>query len=178
MWGREGCSCPEALLFNWGGRVRSRQKVNTQLCVYVHGAGKSWLQTPYQPRTPNPEPRTLPLPLPLELLLVSTPSICSVSVLFLPSPCPSHFPALTPPVSAVCSARRAGRPRSRPWKRRWTSSTTPPPIRFSPPWRRRAAPCSSYLVTRAKPLIFSTRSEFIWEKKKEIYKYLAVYSQT
>lgn len=76
---------------------------------------------------------------------------------------PFHFPALTPPVSAVCSARRAGQPRNRRWRPQWTSSTTHPPLRFSRPSRRRAAPCSSYPVTRAKPLISSMRSKSLTE---------------
>ncbi len=100
------------------------------------------------------------LPLPLELLLVSTP-LYVLSVCFFFSLFPSHFPALTPPVSAVCSARRAGRPRSRRWKPQWTSSTTHPPLRFSRPSRRGAAPCSSCPVTRAKPLISSMRSKLV-----------------
>lgn len=159
VWGRGGgvAAVPMPCCSICGGAVKW-ENAHLRLFAWRHGAGRGWLQTLPQSRTPNPEPclcrwscRLCPPPLYV------------LSLCFPPSPCPSHFPALTPPVSAVYSARRAGRPRSRPWRRRSTSSTTPPPIRFSPPWRRRAAPCSSYRATRAKPLISSTRSEFAWE---------------
>lgn len=56
------------------------------------GEEKGWLQTPSQPL-----PLPLPPPLPLELLLLSTPSICSVSVLF---PLPLSFPRPGPYTSS------------------------------------------------------------------------------
>lgn len=113
-----------------------------------HGA-LVWLKLPLNVKA---------LPLLLDLLLVTT-RLYVLSVCYLPLP--FHFPALTPPVSAVCSARRVGQPRSlQRWKHPWMSSTTHPLLRFSRPSRRRAAPCSSCPVTRAKPLISSMRSEY------------------
>lgn len=78
----------------------------SDLCESEHGA-LVWLRLPLNVKT---------LPLLLDLLLVTTP-LYVLSVCFLPLPLPLHFPALTPPVSAVCSARRVGQPRSlQRWK--------------------------------------------------------------
>lgn len=120
----------------------------SELCESEHGA-LVWLKLPLNVKT---------LPLLLDPLLVTTP-LYVLSMCYLPPPL--HFPALTPPVSAVCSARRVGQPRSlQRWKHPWMSSTTHPLLRFSHPSRRRVAPCSSCPVTRAKPLISSMRSEY------------------
>lgn len=77
----------------------------------------------------------------------------------LPFPSPALLPALTTPVSAVCSVHRAARQRNLLLKPRSTWSTMRPHRTFNRLSRRGAAPCSSCPATRAKPLIFSMRSK-------------------
>lgn len=133
--------------------------------VYRHGEGL--LFSPLRVKPPLTAGATACVHPAIRLsLCASSPPPLSLSFLFsLP-----HFPALTPPVSAVCLARRAERGRSRRGRRRSTSSTTRPPRRFSRPSRRRAAPCSSCPATRAKRLTSSMRSKSVQEHREVVFR--------